>query len=56
MYCQFVLFSTNKMKNKKRHSVGTVPKSDQKTVGGKIDTQAYIYMTTHFPGLVNELE
>ena len=49
-----------KMKNKKYHTVGTFPKSNRKILEmGKIDTlnthilYIYIYMTAHFPGLIN---
>jgi hypothetical protein len=45
------------MKNKKYHTVGTIPKSNVKIdERGKIDTLAHTKMTVHFPGLVHALQ
>jgi len=44
------------MKNKKCHTVQTVPKSNTKIEErGKFDTVAHIYMTSHFHGLIKAL-
>ena len=46
----------NKMKNKKYHTVGTIPKSNIKiVVRGKMIPITHKYMITHFPGLVQIL-
>jgi hypothetical protein len=48
------------MKNRKYHTVGTVPKSNRKLVEreakSKIDTPTRKYMTAHFPVLVQALQ
>ena len=47
------------MKNRKYHTVGTVPKSNRKIVERgkiKIDTPTHKYMTVHCPGLVQALQ
>jgi len=47
------------MKNRKYHTVGTVPKSNRKIVERgkiKIDTPTHKYMTAHFPVLVQALQ
>jgi hypothetical protein len=44
------------MKNKKYHTVGTIPKSNTKMVKGTIDTLTHKYMAAHFPGLAQTLQ
>jgi hypothetical protein len=44
------------MKNKKYHTVGTIPKSNTKMVKGTIDTLTHKYMAAHFPGLAQTIQ
>ena len=54
-FFSIIYFWVKTNKNKKYHTVGTVPKSKWKIVEkGKIDTsKTQIYMTDHFAGLVH---
>jgi hypothetical protein len=45
--------TSNKIKNRKKNTVGIIPKSNIKVVEkGKIDTLTHKYLTAHFPGFL----
>jgi len=51
------LKASNKMKNIRYHTVGTVPKSNRKSQKEETSTPlTHKYMTTHFLGLVQALQ